>query len=66
MGRGRTTTGMVAASMIATVASEGLSAGSEEEEGDESEVENGAAGDTARYLDGRSVGYDRYRLTCIR
>jgi hypothetical protein len=53
MGRGRTTTGMVAASLIATVADgEDLASSVVLDGEDAEELENGAAGETARYLNG--------------
>ena len=54
MGRGRTTTGMIAASLIATITIEETNLESEVEidEEEDGDLEQGVAGEAAQYLNG--------------
>ena len=54
MGRGRTTTGMIAASLIATITKEDMMLESEVNAEEEEVPDQGIAAEASQYLDGQS------------
>jgi hypothetical protein len=62
MGRGRTTTGMVAASLIATIATEDMEL-ERADEADEEEQESGEMAEMQQYLNGELAVASKLLLT---